>query len=159
MNTSLSNYAHLCNKQIRYVHARPDGYSPIIVTGVVMQATSTQIYVKPDDPHLVAKWRNPETDIIWIADESTIDTTPALKPFHITALLKAQVARTANPKPSGGWCKGTEVGGWKTADQLVVLGYFETSLDSKRSDLLSRRYRITSAGIEILNQQKTQAVS
>jgi hypothetical protein len=53
---------------------------------------------------------------------------------------------------SGGWAFGTQVGGWLTADQNCEFGYLEHSLNSKKADLNSRRYRITRKGIEKLTK-------
>jgi hypothetical protein len=83
--------------------------------------------------------------------------TLELKPFHHKSLRRALNIliddHNAGKMDSGGWCHGTQVGNWRTADQLVEAGMFEKSIDSKKIELDSRRYRILPFGIEQIIKQ------
>jgi hypothetical protein len=74
-----------------------------------------------------------------------------LKHFHDDALRKAIVILNsdlcAGRDASAGWCLGPQLKGWRVADELVKHGYFETSIDTKKAEIQSARYRITQKGI------------
>jgi hypothetical protein len=75
-----------------------------------------------------------------------------IKHFHEDALRKAIVIINADlcagRDASAGWCLGPQLKGWRVADELVKHGYFETSIDTKKAEIQSARYRITQKGIE-----------
>lgn len=84
------------------------------------------------------------------------DTKPNLKPFHYRALALAYAAVVEDLAAnhlrtlSAGWRSGWQVGGPKTADQLVDVGLLAYPAEGRSADFRHRRYRITPAGAEIL---------